>query len=627
MVKRTHRNQIISVIILCLALFSSSSRASAQSGKSIQISLPDSSAYPTITIYIDPEDRDGSPLEDVQIEQISLFEDDLKRDILEFQALSPGVQLVTALNFSSPFAIQDVNGRSRFDFIKESLLNWAAQPMDPSQDDLSILDNLNLEQVHLEEKGAWIKALEELDPELREVEADFSILARAIEIASDPITQPGMKRVVLFFTPQPPSDRFEAIDNLSFLAQDNQVMVYTVLISSPAFFETAGADKLRSLSENTGGKFLTFSGEEPLADPGQLLQPLRSTYLLKYRSSIVTSGNHTLEVSISSTPTNITGSREFTLDIQPPNPIFITPPRSITRTPIEDQSGESEEIRFEPASQLLPILVEFPDLHPRELEELIFRVDGEIIETKTSPPYDQFIWDLERYEISGTHTLTLEAVDEMGLSRISVETPIEVQVIQPAQNLGDIAMKNGPALLALAIILLVGLVLVGLISRGTIRPGNVQLISWIKIQGSQAVGFIKRVFSSPGKAEVPSQEQKAKPYRLVPVSDLSQRLFAQPIQIDQPEITLGSANREGLIRIQHSSIIPEHARITAMEGDLYQITDFGSTAGTWINYHQIPPSTPHLIKDGDIINIGEAAFRFQIKTRPDFQEANEENKL
>ncbi|HDD54788.1 MAG TPA: FHA domain-containing protein [Chloroflexi bacterium] len=625
MKKRNHLSCLFRTFLLSLILLSGTSGASAQSEKSVHISIPDTSAYPIITVYIDPLDRDGNRLENLQLDQITLLEDSINRDLLEIQALNPGIQLVTALNLSSPFAIQDINRRSRFDYIKESLLNWAAQSLDTAPDDLSIIDSLGLELIHTEKKSDWVKALEELDPDLREIESNFNVLARAIEIASDPVPQPGMKKVVLFFSPQPSSDGFEPIDNLISLAKDNQVQVYTVLVSSPAYFETAGAAKLQTLSEETGGEYLTFSGAESLLDIGQLLAPLRTTYLLRYQSSIVTSGTHTLEVSIASTPSKIEGLREFTLDVQPPNPIFITPPQTITRTPLEESLEDSVTASFEPTSISLPILVEFPDHHPRELEELIFRVDGEIFESKTTPPYDHFIWDLDRYQISGTHYLTLEAVDKMGLSRLSVETPIRVEVILPIQDTWDIARKNSSAMLGLALILLLGLTFIGLIRQGKIHPGNNRVSSQIKNLGSRSVGTYRKLFHFFNRPPLPAENMEFSPYRLIPVSDLSQQLFTEPLQINDPVITLGNSAREDVIRIQHPSITADHARISLQKENQYQITDLGSIAGTWINYQQIAPASPHILKDGDIINIGEAAFRFQIKNRPNSQAAHEEN--
>jgi hypothetical protein len=603
----------LKIFLLCLALLFGVSGAKAQVGRNIEISIPDSAEYPLLTVYIDPTDSNGNPLEALERDQITLVEDGLNRDLLDIQALNPGIQLVLAFNFSTPFAIQDINGRSRFDYIQESLLNWAAQPLDTAADDLSIVDNIDIDQVHVEQKSDWITTLEDLDPALRETESNLNVLARAIEIASDPVSQPGMKKIVLFFSPQPEPDGFATIDSLTAQAKDNQVRVYSVLVSSPAFFENAGAARLQNLSAETGGTFLTFSGEEPFPDLGQLLLPLRTTYMLQYQSSIVTSGTHTLEIIIAATPATIDGSREFQLDIQPPNPIFITPPRSITRTALEDGQDDIDQINYDPEILTLPILVEFPDLHPRPIEELIFRVDGEIVEIKTAPPYDQFIWDLDKYQVSGTHYLTLEAVDIMGLSRLSIETPIEIEVIPPTQDIWDIARKNTPVMLGLAFILILGLTLFVLISQGRIRPGKNPVSRWLREQRVKAIKFLKGKFQFKTGSVAPA-ETETRPYRLIPANDITSQLFPEPIQIDQPEIVLGTANRENVIKIQHPSIIAEHTRISALRGDQFQVTDLGSTAGTWINYQQISPSATHSLKDGDIINIGEAAFRFQIKT-------------
>ncbi len=492
--KRVNSTSFLKVLLLCLAALSGSSGARAQTDRSILISPPDHSAYPTISFYMDPIDRGGTPLGNIQLDQITLFEDGVNQEILELQPLQPGIQLVVAFNLSAPFAIQDTSGRSRFDLIQESLLNWAAQPQDSANDDLSILDNLGLEVIHLDEKSAWVSALEKMEAVERETISDLTVLSRAIEVAADPVNQPGMKKVVLFFSHQPTSDEFETIDSLISQAKDNQVQVYTVLVSSPAYFESSGATKLQSLSSETGGKYLTFSGEGPLADLGQLLLPLRTTYLVKYQSSILTSGTHTLEVSVATTFGTVEGIREFTLDIQPPNPFFIAPPRVITRTPVEETLDGAEGIKFEPSSVILPILIEFPDLHLRDLEKVIFRVDGELIEARTSPPFDQFTWDLEDYQISGTHYLSLEAVDSMGLSRQSIETPIKVEVILPPLDFWDIIRNNIPALLGLALILLLGLTLFGLISRGQIRPGSKREITWIKSPVNRFVSFIKGLF-------------------------------------------------------------------------------------------------------------------------------------
>jgi len=548
---------------------------------------------------------------------------------LDFQALSPGIQLVAAFNLSNPFAIQDINGNSRFDFIKQSLLDWAAQPQTSAPDNISIVSNDGLEHSHLVEKSEVISILEGYDPDLRETESNFNVLAQAISIASDPVYQPGMKRVVLLYTSQPTTEGFAAIDNLISQAADNQVKVYTILVSSPAFFTTAGAAKLQDLSSNTQGLFMPFSGEEPLEDLVQLLEPLHSTYLLNYLSQVVTPGIHTLEVTVDSTLSPIVGVRDFFLDVQPPNPIFISPPRAISREILDENSRESTNQVFLPEAYPLQILLEFPDNHPRELEELIFRVDDEIVARKTSPPYDEFIWDLSSYETSAVHYLSLEAVDILGLSRLSVETPVEINVVVPPPDLPSIIRANAPALAGLTVILLAGLALFIFVSQGRIQPGVTNIFKlystkWVQFTKSRTL--IKKIL--PGKNNNPEENPHLtnNPYRLIAINDISQQLFPEPVRVDEYEIKIGSSMPGIGIQVKHPSVIKEHALIKCLADKKFQITDLGSTAGTWINYQQIKSGKPQFLKDGDIIHIGEAIFRFQVMIRMETPPVKEEKR-
>jgi hypothetical protein len=559
-------------------------------------------------------ERDGTSSIDLQENQITLAEDGIEQELLGFEALSPGIQLVIALNISDPFAIQDINGVSRFDYIKEALINWAAQPLSSSPDRVSLVSNDGLEYSHLDDKDQFISVLEEYDPDLRETESNFNVLSQAIGLASDPVTEQGMKRVVLLFTSQPTTDSFEAIDNLAAQASDQQVMIYSILVSSPAFFTTAGATRLQAISSETGGQFIPFSGEEPLADLGLTLEPLRNTYQLLYRSLIVTPGIHTLDVRVTSNIGETRGTREFFLDIQPPNPIFISPPRSITREIVnEDETSTPPE--YQPQSVPLNVLLEFPDQHPRDLVELIFRVDGEIVERRTEPPYDLFIWDLSTYTSSSTHFLSLEAVDVMGLSRISVETPVEVEVIVPPPSLGIILRENGPAIAGLAVILLAGLTLFLLVARGRIQPSPEgtfrSFISRIS-QLFRSKSLIKRILPARKTNRKSPPDHDRHSFRLLPISDISQQLFPSPIRVNNDQAIFGSADQSDIIRVNHPSVIKKHAEISSLPDGRFQITDHGSAAGTWINYQQITSSAPQFLKDGDIIQFGEAVFRFQI---------------
>ena len=615
---------LIAILLISFAINSFS--VHAQTGRELTLSAPVLDLYPEITCYFSIFDRDGSIQTDFSEEDIQITENGVEQEILELQVLNPGIQIITAFNLSNPFSIQDINGISRFDFIKEALVSWTNLPVNSGEDRVSLISNDGLEHSHLTDKNEVKSILDEYTPPIREIESNFNVLSQAISLASDPITQPGMKRVVLLFSSQPTSDEIPAIDSLTSLAVDNQVRIYPILVSSPAFFNTAGAIRLQRLATDTGGVFIPFSGEEPLPDLGQLLDPLRSTYQVKYRSQIVTSGNHTLEISAGTTLGDIVGSREFFLDIQPPNPIFISPPRSIIRE-LPDDNPDPTSSSYLPDSVVLDVLLDFPDNHPRDLEELIFRVDGEVVDRKTEPPYDQFVWDLSAYEASATHFIALEAVDIMGLSRSSVQTPVEIDVIVPPPNIQYLIRDNALALISLAGIMALGLILFALISGGRIKPGDKSILqrissAWIKLTKSRQQ--VRRIQPRQTKQSDPDQIDQIRPYRLIAIGEISQQLFPEPVKMDQKSIILGSNPPENGLKIYHPSVIKKHAQIDFDKKGNCQIQDLGSTAGTWINYNQITGTKPQILKDGDIIHIGEAVFRFQIQDSVNTGAAREE---
>jgi pSer/pThr/pTyr-binding forkhead associated (FHA) protein len=618
------------IILVTIILGSITGDVFAQADRQVILSEPNTSNFPDMVLYFDAIERDGGRMDDLTLDQLTLKENGINREITNFQALSPGIQVVTAINVSPPFAIQDINGVSRFDFIKEGLLNWLDQPLESSPDDLSLITNDGIELTHVSDKDQYRSTVVDYAPSLRETEGNFNVLARAIEIASDPVGQPGMKKVVLFITSQPTTDSENGFDSLLSLASENQVQIYTILVSSPAFFDSSSASRLNNLSLETGGGFYPFSGEEPLVDIGSILNPLRSTFLVEYTSQIVTSGNQSLELTISTSLGDLVAVKQFSLEVLPPNPIFISPPREIIRELPDDETPTDDLLNYQPQKINLDVLIDFPDGHPRRIDELIFRVDGEIIEKKTEPPFDSFEWDLSDYQNTGTHRVSLEAVDLLGLSRKSLETPIKITVEIPPPDLGTIVSNNALPLGGLALVILLGLLLFTFISQGRIRPADpLSKMSFIKrIRSINKTSIIKKVLPykiKPESQQVKNKDQNFIPYRLIPINDISQNLFPEPLRVKDQEIILGSKNKDNGIHIKHQSVSGDHAVIDLSRSSKHRIRDLGSSGGTWINYKKIADSKPILLQDGDIISIGEVGFRFHIIQKISVESSPQEN--
>ncbi len=345
--------------------------------------------------------------------------------------------------------------------------------------------------------------------------------------------------------------------------------------------------------------------------------------MIRYQSQIITPGSHTLDLIISSDLGESVGQRQFPLDVQPPNPIFISPPREISRKIIQSGSDDISDAKFVPESFTLDIIVDFPDSHPRDLEEVIFRVDGEVVSRLTSPPYNQVEWDLRDYQTSAVHYLTIEAVDLLGLSRQSIQTPVEVILDIPPPSISKIFIENATAFVSLALVLILGILLFIFISRGTIKPEfNIGENRFFQKEGKgQNLPYLLSKTDQKNKLAPklsdrdPLNGNKHNAYRLVPISDILQQQIPQPIQGWNEELILGNDPDPRIINIPHPSVAKKHARINIQPDGVPEIIDEGSSAGTWVNYKHIPPSKPQPLKDGDIIHIGEAGFRYQVMNR------------
>jgi predicted component of type VI protein secretion system len=55
-----------------------------------------------------------------------------------------------------------------------------------------------------------------------------------------------------------------------------------------------------------------------------------------------------------------------------------------------------------------------------------------------------------------------------------------------------------------------------------------------------------------------------------------------------------------------------HASLTREKEGTFRLTDEGSTAGTWVNYAQVPESGTYL-EQGDLIHFGRVGFRFMLR--------------
>ncbi|MBU0510885.1 MAG: FHA domain-containing protein [Chloroflexi bacterium] len=630
MYKRLCRFALLSIWLLLLPI-----SADAQAVANAILTPPVTDNFPRISAYLEVYDGQGDFAHNLREEDVFIIEDEQPVPVSELIELETGAQFVVALNLGPTFAIRDINGISRYDDLQQALTEWANTQPASSQDDLSFLTNDEPEHIHLATARQWLSGLETYTTDPRAAIPSLDVLVRAIAVAADPPTRPGMGRAVLILTPPPDRAGTAALQSIISLAKQERIRVHVWMVSSPAYFTTEGATQLAELAHQTGGQFFTYSGEESIPNIESYLEPLRYIYSLAYESRIVTDAPHQIAAHIETENLDITTEpQSFELSVLPPNPIFVSPPLNIfraNRAPIENALTERTD--YTPAEQPVEILIEFPDGRVRPLVRTTLYVDGSIAGENTAPPFDKFTWDLSEYTSSGTHLLQVEALDSMGLSGISIETTVQVTVQRTPQSIAATIAQNGRLIASVAAALAGGILMLVLIVGGRIRPK-----SFGRLRGKSAT---QRQQKKNAKTDPVTQPVAIKP--LIPrrsVSGWRNRLswpqrrttpsatiaYLEPltetkggtpderIPITSGEITFGKDPILATAAFNDPSVADLHARLRTDSEGHSCLFDEGSTAGTWVNYNPISPNGTKLAY-GDIIHFGRIGLRFKLSDK------------
>src|SRR5690349_5454809 len=446
-------------------LFVSSASARAQTSAYAEIAFVQAQGFPQVKALLDVYDASGKFVSGLAAADLTLSEDGESRPVSTLTESEAAVQLVVAINPGPALAVRDGNAIPRFTKIVEALRLWVeAQPAE-SPDDLSLISLSGSLITHAKPRD-WFVSLDAFKPDFRNTTPNLQTLAIALDTVAA-TTQPGTKRPVLFITPHMDDPEIDSvIAPLIQSAVDSKVRVFVWFVDGDQFFTSPSANAFNSLALQTSGSFFAFSNAEPFPDLNVALAPLRHIYELIYTSALKTPGDHELGVDVNTPQGTITAlGQTFSVDVQPPNPILVSPPLQIKRQPSPDDPYNEEALL--PAKQTIEILVEFPDGHVRELKRTALLVDGQVVDENTSEPFETFTWDLRPYGESGSHEITVEAEDVLGLQKSSISTPLVLTVIPPPRGI-QAFLGRYREYLVMGAIGLAGLALVVILLRGVL---------------------------------------------------------------------------------------------------------------------------------------------------------------
>jgi hypothetical protein len=621
------RKTLSSLLSLCL-LAAPQLSARAQAEAYAEITSIEARTFPQVTALVDVFNSNGEFISGLDPARVTVYEDNQERPVDSLVETPIPVQMVVAVNPGPPLAVRDATGVDRFTRIVEALGLWAnAQPAD-SQDDISLV-SLSGSLISHASATDWFVSLSSFKPDFRTTTPNLQSLAIALDTVNAPALQAGMKRAILFITPHMDDPAIEeAIAPFIQQAVDTRVRVFVWFVDGDTQFTSPSANAFRTLAEQTNGSFAAFSGAEALPDPNLYFAPLRSIYSLTYTSGVKEGGDHMLGLAVDSAEGEISAlSRSFSVDVEPPNPIFVSRPLQITRQPPADDPYAEQ---LTPAEEVVEILVEFPDSHPRAIKRSVLYVDGVIVDENTTEPYETFLWELNEYEESGPHEIVAEVEDVLGLSGSSMPTTVTVTVIQPPGGIRALFGKYRSEIV-MGAIGLAGLLLLGILLRGRLsipflrrrkaRRQQVEdpLTQPVITATEPPASATKKSKTQPRKIIEKFQTKPARvaeaPAYLTRLTNGGEPASAVPIPLAERDMTFGTDPVQSKRVLDDPSISPLHARIKQTEDGTFIIYDHGSIAGTWVNFEPITRDGQRLAH-GDRIDFGQLAYRFDLHRPP-----------
>ncbi len=617
------KRPLLLAAVACLLLAGMARPAHSQATARIVAGGLQTESFPAIEFSLEAYDSQGNFIKGLTPSDLQLTEDGKPVSSLSLELEEPGLQFSVAINPGAQLGTS-IGGKPQLELVRSALIDWVRRQPAESGSDFSLSTNTGLQLIRSREPQQWSTAIAEFNPTLVTGELNLFSLSTAIDLASDQAAGSRMKRAILWVTPPVPAGLAPSLQDLASRAQQAGVKVFLWVAVTDLNASQPDTSAMQALADATGGRFTLIAGQETIPDLESWLQPLRYIYQVKYLSKAQKSGEHRVEVGLKGEDAVAPAQAlVYSLEIKPPNPIFLSPPSKLDRT-WEVVEG-SDEQALAPAAQVLQIMVEFPDGHNRPLTATRLYVDGALQAENTAPPYEQFSWDLTGLTESGTHTLRVEAVDSLGISGTSIETPVDVVVeLRPVESLLERISRRG--LIAVAAVLVAGAVLaMVLIGENRLRSRRkrnerrrmedpVTQPVPIPQDGAKAVRS-RRAAGEPGSWPRAAAAQQTIPARLIRVTEDEHPVPGSLVPLNRSEITFGSDARQAVIQVEDPSVEKLHARLLRSDDGEFILMDEGSVAGTWVNFTQVGPEGARL-KHDDLIHLGRVTFRFELTNPP-----------
>jgi hypothetical protein len=630
------KNTYTALLLFLLMALPPSFAAAAQSDRPrLQITEIDIARFPEISFHLVYLDADNRVILDMS--ELKLLENG--RSVGDFKAepVDVGTELIVVIDANTSIEQQDeAGGSTRREKVRDSIIRYANLFMNPMQlDSMTMIvpegdGGRFLDEAGLTFPNEVINAINFYETgDLHEPNLN-GLMNMALEQAASTRDEGRFQAILLFSDAGNISERLD-FDSLVETARDGQVAIYSGILGSRA--DADEIEQVTRLTEPTGGAYTHMPNPVRTDELYELLQQRANEARIDYRSSIDSSGVHTLSTEIA----GVLAEESFELVVEPPVVrMAVDNSRPIRRVASEpDISFE----QMEPTHQPLVAEVAWPDEHPRILDSAILLVNGQEMPVQNTILGDDglltFDWDI-RFLDEGIYDLQVQVTDELGLQSTSEPLPLAIEVdrIQPIPTTPPptlpppeptSAPSSESGIISFSVIAIGGVALILLLFLVLLVTGII-LFRRRRSDGTpeQASPSQPATTAGPMAVQLPpdTQTDPAMTYALPPefaavglIGALLEAIENAPdhptmIPIGGNNVALGRDAKRVQIAFQDQSVSRLHARILENQG-LYRIYDEGSSSGTYVNYKRIGLS-PQTLNDKDIIHLGRVQLRFHL---------------
>ncbi len=464
--------------------------------------------------YLTLTGADGVPVSGLPDESFSLTENDQAVTPTAVRSITLGVQTVFAFDVGQAFKTRDVLGNSRLDYLRLAVNGFAQsdEGLQPSLDDVSLIMPEQELLIHANTRGPVVDALERYSTDFAGAPDHVALLTRAIDIASDATTRPGMRRVVVFAS-NGLSNNNQPVDvnTLVQRAQSAGIKLITIYVGPDGTQEGPNALALRELAEQTGGIHAFLAGDESLGPVFSALAAERGQYQIEYRSMLNETGQHRLNVSAELANGQTVRAREavFQLRVEAPAVALGSLPPTFEPSSAEDALH-------------VPYTLNFSDGHTRGLRSVELVVDGAVA-ARADETGESIDWPLAAVTESLTRTVQIRVVDELGLEGSSQEASIFVvappPVIEAPATTASMTVRATPYALWAGLLSLLALAAIGVYAWRQ-KGWKVPTVTWpLRAQATKSVVPSASVGSESGAALMPTFG-KLTPSSAAPAADI-----------------------------------------------------------------------------------------------------------